>query len=84
GEIGGGVCMMTKKEAREYLKRWHLVNKFQAAELRRTPVKEKLRQMDAAYRMAAGLGILNKLAAAKRQREQEVSRRWRRLKKTAS
>jgi hypothetical protein len=76
--------MMTKQEAREYLKRWRLVNKFQAAELRRTPVKEKLRQMDAAYRMAAGLGILNKLGAAKSQREQEVSRRWRRLKKTAS
>ncbi|MGH7166046.1 MAG: hypothetical protein ACREIS_11045 [Nitrospiraceae bacterium] len=76
--------MMTKKEAREYLKRWRLVKRIQAAELRRTPIKEKLRQMDAAYRMAVGLGILNKLAAAKRQREQEVSRRWRRLKKTAS
>lgn len=72
--------MIIKKDARAYLKRWRLVNDARAAELRRTSIKEKLRQMDACYRMAVGLGLIRKLTAAKQRSEKEVSRRWRRLK----
>jgi len=75
---------MTKKEGREYLGRWRLVQKVQAAELRRMPVKEKLRQMDSCYRMAVGLGLIKTLVAAKRKGEKEVRLRWRRLKGLAS
>jgi len=71
---------MTKKEARAYLNRWRLVSDAQVAELRRTPIKEKLQQLDACYRMAVGLGLIRKLTAAKRKSEKEVSLRWRRLK----
>jgi hypothetical protein len=71
---------MATKDARAYLNRWRLVNEAQAAELRRTPIKEKLRQMDACYRMAVGLGLIRKLTEAKRNSEKEVSRRWQRLK----
>jgi hypothetical protein len=76
--------MMTKKDAHAYRSRWRLVNAAQAAELRRTPIAEKLRQMDACYRMAVGLGLIRKLTAAKRKSEQAVSLRWRRLKGLAS
>lgn len=71
---------MTKKEAREYLKRWRLVNEFQAQELGRMPIAEKLRQMDACYRTAVELGLLKKFQAERRKSEQEVALRWRRLK----
>jgi len=72
--------MITKKDARAYLNRWRLVDEALAAALRQTPMKEKLHQMDACYRMAVGLGLIRKLTAAKRKNEKEVSRRWRRLK----
>jgi hypothetical protein len=75
--------MTTKKEARAYLNRWSLANEALVTELRRTPIKEKLHQMDACYRMAVGLGLIRKLTSAKRKSEKEVSRRWRRLKRLA-
>lgn len=37
-------------------------------------------RMDGCYRMAVGLGLLDKWAAKKRQGEKEVRSRWRRLK----
>jgi hypothetical protein len=73
---------MTKKEARDYMNRWRLVNKALAEELRRTPMEVKFQQMDAAYRMAVGLGFLQKMKAVKQDTEDEVRRRWLRLKKT--
>lgn len=71
---------MTKKEGRDYLKRWRLVNNALTEELRRTPVEVKFQQMDAAYRMAVGLGFLQKMKAVKQDTEDEVRRRWLRLK----
>ncbi|GIW53800.1 MAG: hypothetical protein KatS3mg082_0204 [Nitrospiraceae bacterium] len=74
--------MITKKEARDYVKRWRLVNKALEEELRRTPIEVKFQQMDAAYRMAVGLGFLPRMKAEKRKTEHEVRRRWLRLKTT--
>jgi hypothetical protein len=71
---------MTKKDARAYLKRWRIFNKFREQELRRTSPQVKLRQMDECYRMAVGLGLIEKLTAAKRKSERAVRRRWQRLK----
>lgn len=71
---------MTKKEAREYVRRWRLVSEFQAQELRRMSIAEKLRQMDACYRTAVECDLLKKFQAKRRKSEQEVALRWRRLK----
>lgn len=73
---------LTKKEARDYLKRWQLVDKALGAELRETSAQTKFHKMDAAYRMAAGLGFLEKLKALKQSTEGEVRRRWLRLQTT--
>ncbi|MEW6248344.1 MAG: hypothetical protein AB1555_16775 [Nitrospirota bacterium] len=43
---------ISKKEAREYMKRWRLVNQVLDEELRHTPVGIKFQTMDVAYRMA--------------------------------
>ncbi len=74
---------MTKKEARDYVRRWLLVDKFLEEELRRTPMQEKLRQLDSCYRMAVGLGLLPKLLSEKRRSEREVRSRWHHLRKIA-
>lgn len=73
---------MTKREAREYRKRWRLVNRVLEEELRRTPIAVKFQQMDAAYRMAVGFGFLQKMKQLKHDTEEEVRRRWLRLKET--
>jgi hypothetical protein len=73
---------MTKKEAREYVRRWRLVNKALDEELRCTPIEVKFQKLDAAYRMAVGLGFLQRMKAEKRKTENEVRRRWLRLKAT--
>lgn len=73
---------LTKKEASGYLKRWQLVGKVLAAELRESSLEAKFQKMDAAYRMAIGLGFLEKLKASKRNTEDEVRRRWLRLQTT--
>ena len=52
---------MTKKEARDYVKRWRLVDRVLDEELRQTSIETKFQKMDAAYRMAVGLGVLPKL-----------------------
>ncbi|WHZ24899.1 MAG: hypothetical protein OJF47_004011 [Nitrospira sp.] len=71
---------MTKKEAREYLHRWSLVTQVLDEELRRTPMEVKFRKMDAAYRMAIGLGVLPRMKALKNRTVKEVRLRWLRLK----
>ncbi len=73
---------MTKKEARDYIKRWRLVDQVLDEELRRTSIETKFQKMDAAYRMAMGLGFLPKLKALKQETEQEVRQRWLRLQTT--
>lgn len=72
---------MTKKEARAYRHRWRLVDQALAQELRQTPPYVKFKKMDAAYRMAVGLGILARMKALKQKSEHEVRRRWLQLKK---
>ncbi len=73
---------MTKKEARDYLKRWRLVDQVLDEELRQTSIETKFKKMDAAYRMAVGLGFLPKIKALKRETEDEVRQRWLRLQTT--
>ncbi|MDF0673760.1 MAG: hypothetical protein P0120_05375 [Nitrospira sp.] len=73
---------MTKKEAQAYRNRWRAVNQIIADELRHTPLEIKFKKMDAAYRIAAGLGLLPRMKALKQESEQEVRRRWLQLKTT--
>jgi hypothetical protein len=73
---------MTKKEAQDYLKRWRLVDRVLDEELRQTSIETKFEKMDAAYRMAVGLGFLPNLKALKRETEDEVRQRWLRLQTT--
>jgi hypothetical protein len=76
------VKKMTKKEAQDYLKRWRLVDRVLDEELRQTSIETKFEKMDAAYRMAVGLGFLPKIKALKRETEDEVRQRWLRLQTT--
>ena len=73
---------MTKKESQDYLKRWRLVDQVLDEELRQTSIETKFKKMDAAYRMAVGLGFLPKIKALKRETEDEVRQRWLRLQTT--
>ncbi len=73
---------MTKKEALAYRNRWRRVNQVIDDELRQTPPDVKFKKMDAAYRIAAGLGLLPRMKALKQKSEREVRRRWLRLKAT--
>lgn len=73
---------MTKKEARDYMMRWRLVDQLLDEELRGTSIETKFQKMDAAYRMAVGLGFLTKLRALKQETEDEVRQRWLRLQTT--
>ncbi len=73
---------MTKKEAREYRNRWRRVNQVIADELRHTPPDVKFKKMNAAYRIAAGLGLLPRMKALKQKSEREVRQRWLQLKTT--
>jgi hypothetical protein len=70
---------MTKKEAQDYLKRWRLVDQVLDEELRQTSIETKFKKMEAAYRLAVGLGFLPKIKALKRETEDEVRQRWLRL-----
>lgn len=73
---------MTKIEAREYRNRWRRVNQVIADELRHTPPDVKFKKMNAAYRIAAGLGLLPRMKALKQKSEREVRQRWLQLKTT--
>ncbi|BFU93978.1 MAG: hypothetical protein NTNFB02_07000 [Nitrospira sp.] len=73
---------ITKKAARDYVNRWQLVTEALDMELRTTSVHKKFKQMDAAYRMAVGLGFAKKLRAAKENTLDEVRQRWLRLQET--
>lgn len=68
---------MTKKDGREFLKRWRLVNEREREELRNTPVEEKLRQLGSLHALATGLGWHDTLAEG----QEEVRQRWQRIRK---
>ncbi|HXF93604.1 MAG TPA: hypothetical protein VNK46_12660 [Nitrospiraceae bacterium] len=70
---------ITKKEVREYIKRWRLVNQVLDEELRRTTIETKFEKMDAAYRMAVAVGFLTRLRRSKQETVDEVRQRWLRL-----
>ena len=66
---------MTPEQAKAYLARWHLVREAEVAELQRTPVAVKIRQLDA---LMASRGIFAE--DPRRQQEVEaVRQRWARL-----
>lgn len=73
---------MTKKEAQAYRNRWRRVNRTIADELQHVPPDVKFKKMDAAYRIAVGLGLIPRMRALKQESEPEVRRRWLRLKAT--
>lgn len=66
---------MTPEEARDYIQRWKLVREIEAAELRRTSVETKLRQL-------ASLMASRHLFGPEPDRERQVAEvrdRWARL-----
>jgi len=66
---------MTPEQARSYFERWDLVREIEAAELRRTPMETKLRQL-------AALMESRRVFGPEPDREQQVEavrERWARL-----
>jgi hypothetical protein len=69
------MAAMTPEEAQAYIQRWELVRDIEAAELQRTPIETKLRQL-------AALMASHHLFAPELDREQQVAEvrdRWARL-----
>jgi hypothetical protein len=71
---------LTKKQAQDHVRRWKLVNEALDQELHHMSMDVRFQKMDAAYRMAMGLGILERMKRLKRETEQEIRERWLRLK----
>ena len=71
---------LTRRQARDYVRRWKLVNERLDREARHTSMDVKFQKMDAAYRMAMGLGILDRMKRLKQETQQEIRERWLRLK----
>ena len=68
---------MTPEEARAYLARWKLVREVEAAELRRTSMEMKLRQLAALMQVRSVFG-----GDSGREAETQVIReRWARIKR---
>jgi hypothetical protein len=68
---------MTEAQIHEYQQRWRQINAFERAEVRRTPISVKLRQLVALMASARELGW-----DTRRPSEDAVVRqRWRRLRK---
>jgi hypothetical protein len=66
---------LTRAEAREFRARWELVNAVEQAELRSTPLDQKLRQLAALMASAEAMGWTEVLASE----DAEVRDRWNRL-----
>ena len=47
---------MTKRAARQFVRRWKAINDFERQELRSTPPAEKFRQLEALMHSAIALG----------------------------
>lgn len=70
---------MTKSQVRAYMRRWKAVNRFHRAEVRDTPPRERLRNVQ--FMLEAGLSWpWTKSQLANREREAtQVRARWRKL-----
>ncbi len=69
------MAAMTPEEAQNYIQRWKLVREIEAAELRRTPIETKLRQL-------AALMASHSLFGPEPDRERQIAEvrdRWARL-----
>lgn len=69
--------MITKKEARDFKRRWKAVNEFEKIELRRTSPAQKLRQLAVLMQCVKDFGWDEAL----KEGEAEVRERWLKLKK---
>lgn len=70
--------MITKEEALEYKRRWEAVNEAEVQELRKTTVPQRLQQLITL--MACGKVFIVQTDAL-RAEENEVRKRWNRLRK---
>jgi hypothetical protein len=68
---------MTKADVRAWAARWQLVNDYERAELRRTSLDQKIRQLAALMASVAELGWDDVLAA----NEVEALTRWKQLRR---
>lgn len=69
---------LSRKEAQAFRRRWEMVNAAERAELRATPLDDKLRQLAALMASVQSLGWTDVLA----EEEAEVRVRWNRLRVT--
>ncbi len=70
--------LITKKEAREFKRRWKAVNEFEIQELRKTPPAKKLLQLSA---LMASVKAFPGWDEALKEGEAEVRERWLKLKR---
>jgi hypothetical protein len=68
---------ITKQQARDYVRRWKLVNQAEIEELRRTPMAMKFRQLQMLMASVDELGWRKELEEG----EAEVRERWARLRR---
>ena len=68
---------LTKKQAREFKRRWEAVNRAEIKELRRSTPEEKLRQLFTMMEAARVFGWDKRVEAE----EAEVRRQWKRLRR---
>jgi hypothetical protein len=74
------MAAITPEEARAYIQRWELVRELETAELQRTPIETKLRQL-------AALMASRHLFGPEPDRERQVAEvraRWERLRQALS
>lgn len=70
--------LISKKEAREFKRRWKAVNEFEIQELRKTPPAKKLLQLSA---LMALVKAFPEWDEALKEGEAEVRERWLKLKR---
>lgn len=68
--------LITKKEAREFKRRWKSVNKAEIQELRKTPLAKKLLQLSALMASVKAFPGWDEALSAE---DDEVRNRWNRL-----
>jgi hypothetical protein len=73
-----GGAHLDKQLVREYRERWRAVEAVDLAEQRRSSVGSRLLQMDAIYKLAAGLQLTDKASS---EEEAAVYERWALLKR---
>lgn len=68
---------LTPQQAHAYLERWRLVGEMEAAELRRTPMETKLRQLAALMQARRVFGV----EPSREMETEAVRERWARIKR---